>query len=57
MEDLEIGKVESVMLCKDWRELDNLIDERMNVLRKLEEAWTVHLGYRREERNLESLPI
>lgn len=57
VEDLEIGKVESVMLCKDWRELDNLIEERMNVLRKLEEAWTVHLGYRRVERNLESLPI
>lgn len=57
VEDLEIGKVESVMLCKDWTELDGLIDERMNVLRKLEEAWTVHLGYRRVERNLESLPI
>ena len=57
VEDLEIGKVESVMLCRDWRELDELIDERMNVLRKLEEAWTVHLGYRRVERSLESLPI
>lgn len=57
VENLEIGKVDSVMLCRDWRELDNLIDERMNVLRKLEEAWTVHLGYRRVERNLESLPI
>lgn len=57
VENLEIGKVESVMLCKDWRELDNLIAERMDVLRKLEEAWTVHLGYRRVERNLESLPI
>ena len=57
VEGLEIGKVDSVMLCKDWRELDDLIAERMNVLRKLEEAWTVHLGHRRVERNLESLPI
>lgn len=57
IEDLGIGKVESVMLCKNWKELDDLIGERMSVLRKLEEAWTVHLGYRRVEMNLESLPI
>ena len=44
IEDLEIGKVESVTLCKNWKELDDLIDERASVLRKLEEAWTVHLG-------------
>lgn len=44
IEDLEIGKVESVTLCRDWKELDDLIDERASVLRKLEEAWTVYLG-------------
>ena len=57
VEDLEIGKVESVMLCRNWKELDNAMIERMSILRRLEEAWTVHLGYRRVERNLESLPI
>ncbi|KAI9694012.1 MAG: hypothetical protein M1822_003283 [Bathelium mastoideum] len=57
VEDLEIGKVESVTLCRNWKELDNAMIERMTILRKLEEAWTVHLGYRRVERNLESLPI
>ena len=57
IEHLEIGRVESVMLCRDWRELDDLLAERMTVLRRLEESWTVHLGYRRVERNLESLPI
>ena len=57
IEDLEIGKVDSVMLCRDWRELDDLLVERMGLLRRLEESWTVHLGYRRVERNLESLPI
>ena len=45
IENLQIGKVESVTLCRDWGELDRLIDQRMVVLRKLEEAWTVHLGY------------
>lgn len=57
IEGLEIGKVESVILCKNWKELDGLMSERMSVLRKLEESWTVHLGARRVERNLETLPI
>lgn len=44
IENLQIGKVESVLLCMDWSELDHLMNKRMNVLRKLEEAWTVHMG-------------
>ncbi|CAE7177109.1 hypothetical protein P3342_001812 [Pyrenophora teres f. teres] len=55
--DLGIGKVESVTLCKNWKELDNKVIERHAVLRKLEEAWTVHLGSRRVERSLETLPV
>ncbi len=49
IEDLEIGKVDSVMLCRDWGELDGLMAKRMQCLRRLEEAWTVHLGYRRHK--------
>lgn len=44
IENLQIGKVERVLLCKDWKEVDDLVARRMSVLRKLEEAWTVHLG-------------
>lgn len=44
IEQLEIGKVESLTICRDWKELDDLVDRRMQVLRKLEEAWAVHLG-------------
>ena len=44
IENLQIGKVERVLLCKDWKELDDLVARRMSILRKLEEAWTVHLG-------------
>ena len=44
IESLQIGKVESVLLCKDWREIDQLVAKRKGVLRKLEEAWTVYLG-------------
>lgn len=44
IENLGIGKVDSVLLCKDWRELDELLTKRHSLLRKLEEAWTVYLG-------------
>ena len=44
IENLEIGKVENVTLCKDWRSLDDKMTERVVVLRKLEEAWTAYLG-------------
>lgn len=57
IEDLEIGKVEKVTLCKNWKELDDRVTRRSVLLRKLEEAWTVHLGSRRVERSLETLPI
>ncbi|QSZ35252.1 hypothetical protein DSL72_008121 [Monilinia vaccinii-corymbosi] len=44
LEKLEIGKVESVTLCRNWKRLDDLMDKRVQVVRRLEEAWTVHLG-------------
>lgn len=45
VENLGIGKVETLTLCRNWRELDDLMEERKAVLQKLEEAWTKHLGY------------
>jgi calcium permeable stress-gated cation channel len=45
IEDLGIGKVDSVMLCKDWSRLDLLMEERMRCLRRLEESWATHLGH------------
>lgn len=57
IEGLEIGQVESVTLCKNWKELDDRVTQRDGILRKLEEAWTVYLGKRRVERSLETLPI
>lgn len=47
LEKLEIGKVESVTLCRNWKYLDDLIDNRNYLLRKLEEAWAVHVGKRK----------
>ncbi|KAK5461280.1 hypothetical protein LTS15_003343 [Exophiala xenobiotica] len=45
IEGLGIGKVDSVMLCRNWKTLDNLMSKRMACLRKLEESWTVYLGH------------
>ncbi|OOF95878.1 hypothetical protein ASPCADRAFT_207209 [Aspergillus carbonarius ITEM 5010] len=57
MEGLRVGKVESVTLCRDWRELDRLIDERLQLLRNLEWAWTKHLGYKRVKASANALPL
>ena len=54
VENLGIGKVDSVTLCRDCGELDDLISERMTVLRQLETAWTIHLGYKRPDKALVS---
>ena len=50
IEELKIGKVDSVMLCKNWKNLDDLIAERQTCLRRLEESWALHLGRRRSPR-------
>ena len=44
VEKLEIGMVETVSLCRNWKELDRLVGERATVLQKLEEIWSVYLG-------------
>ncbi|KAJ6028234.1 hypothetical protein N7540_003810 [Penicillium herquei] len=57
VEGLRVGKVESVTLCRQWRELDKLIDERMKIIRELERAWTKHVGYKRRRRDSNGLPL
>ncbi|KAI1381989.1 DUF221-domain-containing protein [Hypoxylon crocopeplum] len=44
VENLEIGHVRSVTLCRNWAEIDGLMAERQVILRKLEEAWSVYLA-------------
>ena len=56
IEDLKIGKVDSVMLCKDWKKLDDLMAERMACLRRLEESWAVHLGHHGSDKNSRAKP-
>lgn len=44
VERLEIGRVESITLCKNWGQLDGLMQQREAILRKLEETWSVYLA-------------
>jgi calcium permeable stress-gated cation channel len=55
LEKIEIGKVESVTLCRQWKEIDNLMDQRADILRKLEEAWTVHLNHQGGKKHRDSV--
>ncbi|KAK5109742.1 hypothetical protein LTR62_006582 [Meristemomyces frigidus] len=57
IESLDMGKVERVTLCRQWKELDRAMTERMDMLRKLEEAYVIYHGVSKVERNLETLPI
>ncbi|KAF7549624.1 hypothetical protein G7Z17_g6271 [Cylindrodendrum hubeiense] len=47
IEKLNIGTVDAVTICRDWRKLDDLVAVRDATLRKLETAWSKHLKYRR----------
>jgi len=42
LEKLAIGKVENITICRQWGDLDQLLNERNAVLRKLEEVFTVY---------------
>lgn len=57
IENLDIGKVETVVICRNWKELDKAMLIRADHMRRLEEAYTIHLGFRKVERNLETLPV
>lgn len=57
LEKLEIGKVESITLCRDWQEIDELMDQRAWTIRKLEESWTVHLSRKKDRSSLDSVPV
>lgn len=46
VQKLEIGKVETVTICREWKALDRLMEERQIILAKLEETWSVYLGHK-----------
>ena len=57
VENLQIGKVESVTLCRDWKELDDLVEQRMVVLKKLESALIDQKGLQPSQSRLALEPL
>lgn len=55
LEGLKIGKVENVTLCRDWKNLDSLMDDRAALLRRLEGALSTYLGKEPASSNAEPL--
>ncbi|KAF5647253.1 hypothetical protein F52700_1555 [Fusarium sp. NRRL 52700] len=49
IEKLGIGKVDKVLLCRDWKKLDDLVDLRDATLRRLEAAWATFLKHQRQK--------
>ncbi|KAI1011425.1 hypothetical protein LB504_002537 [Fusarium proliferatum] len=49
IEKLGIGKAEKVLLCRDWKKLDDLVDLRDATLRRLEAAWATFLKHQRQK--------
>ncbi|KAG6007004.1 hypothetical protein E4U21_006524 [Claviceps maximensis] len=49
IEGLDIGLVDSVTLCRDWKYLDELVAHRDAVLRKLEASWAAYLRTTRDK--------
>jgi len=56
LEKLRIGDVTAVTICRDWTEIDKLSEQRVAVLRKLEEAYVAWEG-RRRDHDLQNLPV
>lgn len=44
IEDLNIGKVSSITICREWKPLNKLFKQRKAVLYALEEKWAEYLG-------------
>ena len=40
IENLHIGKVEKIVICKEWKKLDSLFDRRAHVVENLEFYWS-----------------
>lgn len=43
IDKLGVGSVETVSLCRDWKDLDELVEERDRLLRRLETAWARYI--------------
>ncbi|KAK9456303.1 hypothetical protein V1511DRAFT_487204 [Dipodascopsis uninucleata] len=57
VESLGIGHVQSVTICRNWKELDVLMNRRRNMLNMVERAWTEYLGDDGSKRSARAVPL
>lgn len=48
IENLHIGKVEKIVICKEWKKLDSLFERRTHIIEKLEFFWSNYLNKNHE---------
>lgn len=49
IESLNIGKVSSIVICKEWKKLNLLFTKRQEVVGKLELYWSEYLGTKKKD--------
>jgi hypothetical protein len=57
IEGLNIGKVSSITICREWRQLNRLYKTRKSVLHKLEDQWASYLGPLSFSSQKQNLPL
>lgn len=57
IEGLNIGKVSSITICREWRQLNKLYKRRKSVLSKLEDQWAEYLGPLSFSSQKQNLPL
>lgn len=56
IERLGIGSVESVTLCRNWKQIDDLMDQRTECLHNLEACWAQYLKKQQQNGKSKSSP-
>lgn len=57
IEELNIGKVSAITICREWGQLNRLFKHRKKILFKLEEKWAEYLGPLAFSNQKQNLPV
>lgn len=57
IEELNIGKVSSITICREWGQLNRLFKHREKILYKLEEKWAEYLGPLSFSNKKQNIPV
>lgn len=57
IEELNIGKVSSITICREWGQLNRLFKHRKQILLKLEDYWAEYLGPLSFSNKKQNIPV